>query len=480
MSDAAPSPNHPSGNDSLPDEYGVPKVPCTDLGDSPSAQSAAADSGSGSRSAVEGPHDNGSLEAQGAGLGVAVVANASVPVYSGGLMVTSVRSSASTTSTRLGSLYAIEVPPDPLREYQAQQRFTLLAIDQFLEWKSSFEERAKGTVEHHDRHLRKVFVEPLVMDTELGPRALTFLDLMMPGHGRAAMLVLRKILDNWLSSPELVYDVLHSLKVFLEWLAASYVLKDGTDLCARYGVLACPLRDGEIPNRRPKRPHGLPDDEGVRRICNFLLAEWIPARLASGDGRRHAHCHYRNVVMFILALMTGMRGGEIRVLRVPDQIAFDTQGKLHLRGEETKTGHSRDPMVDSGGREILKWWLDDGRARFLGRRLAPVTRFSRIFPADGRPDTQPMGETTFYNAMAPIMEALVEQHLVLPEFTFHDCRKTYASNYVARGGALWALMDQCGWADSSTLAHYIRHNSGVLANERNAFNATLRRRRRVA
>jgi len=44
MSDAAPSPNHPSGNDSLPDEYGVPKVPCTDLGDSPSAQSAAADS----------------------------------------------------------------------------------------------------------------------------------------------------------------------------------------------------------------------------------------------------------------------------------------------------------------------------------------------------------------------------------------------------------------------------------------------------
>src|SRR6478672_5120966 len=154
MSDAAPSPNHPSGNDSLPDEYGVPKVPCTDLGDSPSAQSAAADSGSGSRSAVEGAHDNGSLEAQGAGLGVAVVANASVPVYSGGLMVTSVRSSASTTSTRLGSLYAIEVPPDPVREYQAQQRFTLLAIDQFLEWKSSFEERAKGTVEHHDRHLR--------------------------------------------------------------------------------------------------------------------------------------------------------------------------------------------------------------------------------------------------------------------------------------------------------------------------------------
>jgi hypothetical protein len=130
MSNAPPSPNHPSGNDSLPDEYGVPKVPCTDLGDSPSAQSAAAaDSVSGSRSAIEGAHDNGSLEARGAGLGVAVVANASVPVYSGGLMVTSVRSSQCTTSTPLGPVYAIEVPPNPVREYQAQQRFTLPAAE---------------------------------------------------------------------------------------------------------------------------------------------------------------------------------------------------------------------------------------------------------------------------------------------------------------------------------------------------------------
>ncbi len=480
MSDTAHSMNHSSGNESLPEEYGVPNVPQMDLGDSPCSAPVAPEALCGHTSGDAGDRANESLATHGANGDAPGIANASVPIYSGGHMVTSIRFPASTTSTPLGSVYAIEVPPDPAREYQAQQRFTLLAIDQFLEWKSSFEGRAKGTVENHDRHLRKVFVEPLVMDTQLGPRALTFLDLMMPGHGRAAMLVLRKILDNWLSSPELVYDVLHSLKVFLDWLATSYVLKDGTDLCGRYGVLVCPLRDGEIPNRRPKRPHGLPDDEGVRRICNFLLAEWIPARLATGDGRIHAHCLYRNVVMFILALMTGMRGGEVRVLRVRDQIAFDTQGKLHLRAEETKTRHSRDPVVDPSGREILKWWLDVGRGRFLGRRLEPVSRYSRIFPADGRPDTQPMGETTFYNAMAPIMEALVEQQLVLPEFTFHDCRKIYASNYVARGGALWALMDQCGWADASTLAQYIRHNSGILANERNAFNATLRRRRRIA
>lgn len=469
-----------SGNVPLPEKYGVPDIPRTYTRTTPAPADASDVASSVAQSGDTQLAGNEALPSELRSSDRMPLGNVVVPTYSGGLMVTTMRFPANTTSTSFDRVYSIEPAADPLKEYQIQHALTLRALDEFLEWKALFENRAKGTVALHERHLKKVFLEQLVSDAQVGMRALTLVDLMLPGQGRAAMMVLRRILDGWLSSPELVWDVLRSLKVFLDWLASSYVLSDGTDLCARYGVLVSPVRDGEIPKRRPKRPHGLPDDEGVRRICDFLLTDWAPSRLARRDLRIHPHCMYRNLVMFILALMSGLRGGEIRSLRVVDQINFESAGKLHLRAEETKTTRSRDPIVEPAGRELLGWWLTTGRAMFLGARAVPPTRFSRVFPVDGAADTKEISETAFYSAVKPIMDALVERQLVLPEFSFHDCRKAYASNYVSRGGSLWTLMEQCGWEDSSTIAHYVRHNAEVLANDRLAFNATLRRRRRRA
>ena len=383
-----------------------------------------------------------------------------------------VRFAATSTSTGLPVYYSTP-PANPESEFRRQHALTLQAIDEY----AAFMVEARGnkaiTANNKRGYLMRLFGDPLVWDEALGRRrALTLPEVMRPGYGPRVVTQMRRQLAEDGFPESVIGDLLRALRTFGRYLERHYVLDNGVNLVDRYGPLVCPVADRDVRPRPRKRPHGLPTDEGVRRICDYVISQWAPMQRQKGPA-------HRNGTMFVTALGCGARGKELR--DAPHHQPFlESDGMLLLN--RSKSGHERAALVDPDQRAVLLWWLVEGRRKLLGSRYAAATDdpAALLFPASRGDLLTPMSAGTFSEQMRSLTADLARRGLVLPAFSFHDCRKSYTSNYLDRGGdPLW-LLKQCDWADTSQFASYYHARPQIRDLHAQEWRASVEAQRRAA
>jgi integrase/recombinase XerD len=154
----------------------------------------------------------------------------------------------------------------------------------------------------------------------------------------------------------------------------------------------------------------------------------------------------RNRCMFLLALYSGMRVGEIAALEVSDVI--DTNGKIRdqilLRAHQTKGNKARSVLLNTNAREEIQRYLrNNDRERHeplfkskAGSRFSPnslVQVFGRIYRAAG-----------------------------MDLATSHSTRRTFITTLAHKGVNVRVLAAISGHASIATTQRYIDLNDNVM------------------
>jgi integrase len=148
-------------------------------------------------------------------------------------------------------------------------------------------------------------------------------------------------------------------------------------------------------------------------------------------------------VLWRLALITGMRRGELLALRWAD-IDLD-RGQLRVRANRIALGGNvieGSPKTRSGRRSL---YVDPQSTRLLRQAHA-----SRGCP-DGHVFTSPTGEPLSPSWVSRRFGRIVER-AVLPAIRFHDLRHTSATLGLANGESLKAVSQRLGHADINVTA----------------------------
>ncbi|MDY6988396.1 MAG: tyrosine-type recombinase/integrase [Thermodesulfobacteriota bacterium] len=178
-----------------------------------------------------------------------------------------------------------------------------------------------------------------------------------------------------------------------------------------------PVRDAERP-----RSQGNLEDKKIQ----VLSSEQIQALLANTEGLKYQ-------TLFMLAIFSGARQGELRGLKWTDLDLFNSQLRIERtfnkkRWYEPKSKTSI-RQIDLGPQMIaqLKRW----------KLACPPSELDLMFPNDaGKPlDRWNLLKRHFY----PALEAAK-----LPHFRFHDLRHTYASLLIEQGENIKYVQNQLG------------------------------------
>lgn len=135
--------------------------------------------------------------------------------------------------------------------------------------------------------------------------------------------------------------------------------------------------------------------------------------------------------MVILSLKTGLRRGELFDLKKSD-VDLDS-GLLTIRGEDSKSGHTRHIPLSPKTQKVVSNWLK----QHLGDSKL-------MFPADG-------GERldNIRTSWGSVLKAAE-----IANFRWHDIRHDFASKLVMRGVPLNTVRELCGHADMNTTLRY--------------------------
>ena len=137
--------------------------------------------------------------------------------------------------------------------------------------------------------------------------------------------------------------------------------------------------------------------------------------------------------MVILALNTGMRRGELFNLEGRDVDLL--QRTVTVRGEGSKSGHSRHLPLNDEAFNVLATWLNQEK----------VIEHGLLFPS-------PQTKRRFDN-ISTSWKSLIESSGV-EGFRFHDLRHTFASNLVMKGVDLYTVKELLGHKSIETTQRY--------------------------
>ena len=132
------------------------------------------------------------------------------------------------------------------------------------------------------------------------------------------------------------------------------------------------------------------------------------------------------------ALHTGLRFGELANLRWAD-VDLGRQALITVRGEGSKSGHTRHLPLHSGIREVIKNWQPES-----------VDAGGFVFP--GRDGERLVDVKTAW--------AQVLRTAKIEKFRFHDLRHTFASKLVQGGADLNTVRDLLGHRDFAMTLRY--------------------------
>jgi integrase len=299
------------------------------------------------------------------------------------------------------------------------------------------ERRGAAPVEHH-----------LLVDDPVygGSRRVVLIDLMRAGEGRVFFRSLRRALERLVAAGVLkkgvVGDLLRTLRVFLRWVEGNPILDSGRDL-RRWGCgLVCPILDREVPKRASDYQPVVPSVSLLSRLYQHLLEVWWPSK----DGNP---VHARTMVMLILMFETGLRGAELRDLRIDEQISLAEGLLLILR--ETKNDHAREIALGPFARQVLGWYLGSVRPALTddihGHLFVPRVRRERA-----------MSGSLYAASMRELLDHLADTALLMKGMRPHTLRAAHATQMAdfLRGvhdasplpeAAERSLMRHHGWLD---------------------------------
>lgn len=326
-------------------------------------------------------------------------------------------------------------------DYDEAHRHTIEAIDYYLAWGSEFRGLAPATIRKRRGYLDRLFNTELIYDLGIGcSRCFTVPDLMQPGHGKKLVLTLHECLTDDLGLEDVALDLLAELRPFLRFIAdGGAVLPSGVNLVDRWGALVSPIANGDIRKRKPKSEVFLPRPEQMLPIYKEI-ADWA-------DGGRRKATAARAAALLIGALCTGMRGAELRNLRLDDQ--FENRLTNPFAVHSAKGGDPRLVTADEFGHAYISWYIDAWRPSLTS------DRDGYVFPAAGGAR---MSNAAFSTTTGILLKHLKQVGLLHEAFTFHSARKTYATHFVLKHGgkAVDALLAQCGWKNEGQLKVYIK------------------------
>lgn len=337
-------------------------------------------------------------------------------------------------------------------------------LERNLEEKGLSESRQQS----YRRSLRRAFETELFYDPMIGRhRAITVPELLVEDHGRLAVSCLRQLLGDDLGLDDVVCDVLRDLRVFLRSISdGGALLPSGVNLRRRWGILVCPIADGDVPKRQQTSHLQVPD-EGLIPLIYEASLEWARSR------RRKTG--YRSAVMLITAFGSGMRGAELRSIRNEQLLYPRILGPGAIPNplviKNAKTGGYRGPQIDPYPFELLRWYLTEVRPAFS----ADDEGF--FFPNSWGGGVGPLSSQAFSATVKPLLDHLKLAGLLDASFTFHSARKTFATNYLARTGDLPGLLQQCGWMNPNQLGVYICPRHETLAARSEQFHRSVGMRR---
>ncbi|MGH1441483.1 MAG: tyrosine-type recombinase/integrase [Cellvibrionaceae bacterium] len=153
-------------------------------------------------------------------------------------------------------------------------------------------------------------------------------------------------------------------------------------------------------------------------------------------------CYYadRMTPIIILSLKTGLRRGEAFDLKWSD-VDFVNM-KITLRGDTTKSSHTRYIPISPIALKVLNRWKD--QAEKLDGRVFPSDNGGRL--------------NNLKKSWATIMDKAG-----IVNFRWHDMRHDFASQLVMKGVPLNTVRELCGHADSTTTQRYAHLAPGHIA-----------------
>ncbi len=192
-----------------------------------------------------------------------------------------------------------------------------------------------------------------------------------------------------------------------------------------------PLRDAE----RPRKPR----EADVRESISILEPGQIPAFLDAVPLQKYS-------TLFLLAVMTGARQGEILGLKWKD-VNFK-RSQLHIRRTYTK-GEFFSPKTASSNRKVdlAPKLVKDLRAWKLA---CPPSELNLVFPTN-------RGTPINYSNMVRRHFIPALQKAGLPVMRFHDLRHTYASLLIEQGENIKYIQTQLGHSSPTVTWNVYAH-----------------------
>jgi integrase len=337
------------------------------------------------------------------------------------------------------------------------------AIEFYLHHLANRRKRSRGIIEQARRHLRDLFALEIYPDPVLELlRPLTLPELLQRDGGRLLFFHLQDQFDD-LGLGDVGNDKLAVLRKFSRFIAETALLPSGTNLRKRWGpVLVAPIQDGEIERRKTRTKAQVPPIEMMPLIYEAIY-EWEQL-----PGRRSASAP-TTACLTRTAFGSGARGAELRNATLKEQLFERQHGPMALPAwlllPSAKSDDYRRANLDPFGHAQLQYYLAKHRPLISGDPLGV------LFPNEQGTE---LSASSLSSNTKSLLDYLKECGLIDRGFTFHATRKTFATQFVERGGNLRALMDQCGWKNTSQLSVYLCASQSMKGRQQTAWERTLK------
>jgi integrase len=274
-------------------------------------------------------------------------------------------------------------------------------------------------------------------------RPLTLPELLQRDGGRLLFFHLQEQFED-LGLGAVGNDKLAALRKFTRFIVKTALLPSGTNLRKRWGpVLVSPIEDREIEKRTVRSKVDVPPLDLMPFVYE-ATCDWEEQPRRRSLSAPTIGCLTRT------AFDSGARGVELRNATLAAQSFNRGAGVYALPGwlllQNGKIGGTRRARLDEYGEAQLKDYLANSRP------LISDDPLGFFFPNERGGQ---LSKASLSSATKPLLDYLKSKGLVCSTFTFHATRKTFATQFIERGGSIKELTEQCGWKNTAQLAVYL-------------------------